>query len=128
MGECGGRLFLENTIERSPWPILRILEGLPAEGAGFCLDVGHWHSLGMGAEFGNLPEWAALSKGRLGHIHIHDNDGTADQHLPIGKGRIDFGLLWELLRRHGLDPSATVENPAPRGLSLSARYLGSLAP
>jgi sugar phosphate isomerase/epimerase len=121
--ECDAPLYLENTIERSPWPIMRILEGLPEGRAGMCLDVGHWHYSGMGAEFGNLSEWVGLCAGRLGHLHLHDNDGSADQHLAMGDGLIDFARLWDLLRERGLDPSATIENAAPAELSASAAFM-----
>jgi sugar phosphate isomerase/epimerase len=119
----GAKLFLENTNERSPFPIQELLKGLPEDRASMCLDVGHWHYSGMGESFKNLPEWIDMCAPRLGHLHIHDNDGSADQHLSIGKGRIDFGLLWSLLRRHGLDPSATVENQTPWELETSSQYL-----
>jgi sugar phosphate isomerase/epimerase len=61
----------------------KMLEGLDM---GMCLDIGHANTthqvrelLGLGARFVN--------------IHVHDNDGTGDQHLPLGKGNIDFGVL-----------------------------------
>ncbi|MEO0109126.1 MAG: TIM barrel protein, partial [candidate division WOR-3 bacterium] len=31
--------------------------------------------------------------------HVHDNDGTQDQHYPIGKGNIDFLPFFRLLAR-----------------------------
>jgi sugar phosphate isomerase/epimerase len=48
----------------------------------FCLDVGH-------ANTGLLPEFMEL-KSRLANLHVHDNNGKFDEHLPIGDGTVDF--------------------------------------
>jgi sugar phosphate isomerase/epimerase len=122
---CGSKLFLENTADRSPLAIRRLLDLLPADRAGMCLDVGHWHHSGMGAGWRNLDRWLDIAGDRAGHLHIHDNDGTADQHLPLGLGEIDYVRVWELLRDRGLDPSATIENHYSEALEESARYLAS---
>ncbi|MDR2198979.1 MAG: sugar phosphate isomerase/epimerase [Deltaproteobacteria bacterium] len=123
LAECGARLFLENTSERSPFPLARLLETLPPERAAMCLDLGHWHHSGMGSAFHNLSEWISLAAEKIGHLHLHDNDGSADQHLSLGKGLIDFPLLKSLLRQNSLDPSATLENQTPEDLQESAEYL-----
>jgi len=34
----------------------------------------------------------------LGHLHLHDNDGTADQHRMPGEGSIDWGAVGDALR------------------------------
>jgi hypothetical protein len=117
-------LFLENTNERSPYPLQLLLEELPKARSSMCLDIGHWHYAGMGSCFQNLEEWISLCSNRLGHLHLHDNDGSGDQHYSIGKGRIDFALLWSLLRQYSLNPSATVENQTPQELLESSNYLG----
>jgi len=52
---------------------------------GFHLDIGHFNL------HGRDPAWFARRfKDRLAHIHLHDNDGTKDQHLPPGTGKIDW--------------------------------------
>ncbi|MDR3155328.1 MAG: sugar phosphate isomerase/epimerase [Deltaproteobacteria bacterium] len=122
---CGAKLFLENTADRSPCAIRRLLGFLPEDRAGMCLDVGHWHHSGMGAGWRNLGRWLDMAGDRVGHLHLHDNDGSADQHLPLGTGLIDYGELWEQLAERGLDPSATLENHGPESLGESARYLAA---
>jgi sugar phosphate isomerase/epimerase len=34
---------------------------------------------------------------RLKHVHLHDNDGQRDDHLPVGQGSIDFDSFFETL-------------------------------
>ncbi len=47
--------------------------------------------------------------GRIRHIHIHDNDGTGDQHLPLGKGKIDFPAVIGMLKEIEYDRTITFE-------------------
>jgi sugar phosphate isomerase/epimerase len=83
----GVRVFLENmgglkeVLCRFPEEILGMIEGVP--GVGFTLDVGHAHTVGKVREF-----LGVLSSAN--HIHVHDNHGTADQHLALGDGTIPW--------------------------------------
>ena len=38
-----------------------------------------------------------FSADRISHVHIHDNMGKKDEHLPLGKGTIDWKLVMEKL-------------------------------
>ncbi len=58
-----------------------------------CWDVGHSHcSWGVKETFESL-------KDKIKHIHIHDNDRTYDQHLPVGMGNIDYQLVFPFLKK-----------------------------
>jgi len=46
---------------------------------------------------------------RIGHVHISDNRGRDDDHLPIGAGNIDFPAVISALRAAGYDRTATFE-------------------
>lgn len=61
-----------------------ILERLPDEGTGVCIDTSHC-SLG-----GFLFEALARFGRRLVHVQVSDNRGTFDDHLPPGEGVIDW--------------------------------------
>lgn len=83
----GVRVFLENmgglkeVLCRYPEEILGMIEGV--DGIGFTLDIGHAHTVGKVREFlGFLPS--------VNHIHVHDNQGAADQHLALGDGTISW--------------------------------------
>jgi hypothetical protein len=120
---CGGWLFLENTKDYSPFAIQALLRELPPERASMCLDVGHWHCSGQGSKLRNLDQWVEMCAPRLGHLHLHDNHGAFDEHLGLGGGAIDFGLLKALLREHSLSPTATLENQTEDELKVSAERL-----
>ncbi|UZP67067.1 sugar phosphate isomerase/epimerase [Desulfovibrio mangrovi] len=102
-------LFLENTFERAPHAIVTLLEHLPAERCGFCLDIGHWHSFAQGFRNQDLAAWVDAAGARLGHLHLHDNDGSDDQHTGLGSGTIPLDILFDSLRRNAVRPSVTLE-------------------
>ena len=86
-GDRGIRVFLENmgglkeVLCRFPEEILGMIDGV--DGIGFTLDVGHAHTVGRVREFlAVLPS--------ANHLHVHDNQGTADQHLALGEGTIPW--------------------------------------
>lgn len=46
---------------------------------------------------------------RIGHVHLSDNLGRRDDHLPIGKGTINFQKLAEALKECGYNDTITLE-------------------
>jgi len=46
---------------------------------------------------------------RLVHIHMHDNHGKQDEHLPLGRGKIDFRKVVKLLKEYNYDKTITFE-------------------
>jgi sugar phosphate isomerase/epimerase len=46
---------------------------------------------------------------RLVHIHLHDNHGKRDEHLPLGDGRIPFRKVVKLLKEYNYDKTVTFE-------------------
>jgi sugar phosphate isomerase/epimerase len=46
---------------------------------------------------------------RIDHVHISDNSGTADEHLPPGRGTIDFQWLVRQLKATGFNGTVTFE-------------------
>jgi sugar phosphate isomerase/epimerase len=71
---------------------------------GIALDFGHANLEGQIEPFFNM-----LSD-RIVHIHASDNDGSDDQHLGVGKGKIDYDWLRERLNRIGYDKIVIVES------------------
>lgn len=46
---------------------------------------------------------------RLGHIHMSDNKGKRDDHLPVGEGNVPFERIVRALRAIGYDDTITLE-------------------
>jgi sugar phosphate isomerase/epimerase len=106
---AGVRLMVENMGRSFGTPEeLSPLFGA-APGAGFHLDVGHAH-LGRRPEEANRT--AVLLEAfadRLAHVHVHDNLGLDDLHLPLGSGSVDWPEVAHVLRRAGYDGTVTIE-------------------
>lgn len=66
-----------------------VLENLKSDKLKFCFDSGHANALTKNLE--NFP-WQSFSN-KLSCLHLHDNNGLKDEHLPPFSGNIDWQLL-----------------------------------
>ena len=124
LAEASGiKIAIENIVDAEPDHLKLLADEMAHPLFGLCLDVGHREL------FSKLTpaEWV---EGMLPHIfelHLHDNLGEADDHMPIGDGRIDFGGLFDRLRMSGLEPVYTLEAHSPedavRSLEAIGRYI-----
>lgn len=77
------------------------------EGAKITFDIGHAHLAERRAGKKNTGEAIAGSikalREHIVHIHVHDNHGKWDEHLPPGDGDIDFKSIVSALRSVGYD-------------------------
>ncbi|GEM_PF-4945931 len=63
------------------------------------VDVGH---VSVGQHQGGSPLEDFLKTSLVRHVHASDNDGEADQHLPLGKGKIDWTQVKRKLEKAGV--------------------------
>jgi sugar phosphate isomerase/epimerase len=57
-------------------------------------------------------------------LHLHDNDTTSDQHLPVTEGTFDFGTFFRLLKNR--DCIHTIEAHTPEHVFRSIEKLSGL--
>lgn len=81
-----------------------ILKEVP--GLGFHMDIGH-----IFIAEGQKGTERAIRKfsRRLVHVHIHDNYGTADDHLPLGVAVMDYESIVRALKMTGYRKGITFE-------------------
>jgi len=103
--QAGCRMALENIFEVRTETLATLLDSIDSPLLGHCFDIGHWH---LFAEV-SLAEWFAALGPRLSHLHLHDNFGKHDEHLPVGEGGIDFASLFSLLVTLPQQPTMTLE-------------------
>jgi sugar phosphate isomerase/epimerase len=104
--ERGVTLALENAGRdlRSYPPTVEELKQLvlETEGIKVTLDIGHAHLVerrtGKRATGSAIAEHIRNLREHLAHIHVHDNRGRLDDHLPPGDGEINFKPAVEALR------------------------------
>lgn len=86
--ELGIELAFENMLPHlfcgSTKEILWLIGSVQELEPAICLDTGHAH-LGSG-----VTEMIHKVGSRLQIIHINDNNGSGDDHLPPGRGKIDW--------------------------------------
>lgn len=70
------------------------------------LDIGHAFIQGG---MKNIGKYIKTFKDRIEHIHISDNYGEHDDHLPIGKGKINFVRVVKMLKKINYDKTITLE-------------------
>ena len=85
--DLGVRVALENmpnmgplTMGRTPEELMQLLGSFEID---ICFDIGHAHTMGAVDAF-------LAHKRRFINVHLHDNMGERDQHLPVGDGTVDF--------------------------------------
>lgn len=99
--DLGVEIVLENVLEREPAWILDIIKGVDDPRLRMCLDIGHVNA------YSNISvmDWLEACAPYISHFHIHNNDGTRDQHNALNDGRIPMKEF--LARAEELCPDAT---------------------
>ncbi len=121
----GARLMLENVYEEHPSEMQVLFERLRPQRVGLCLDCGHLTAFGRAP----LSAWLETLGGFIGHLHLHDNQGRKDDHLALGKGRIDFAQLFAFLgSQRATPPVLTLEIHQAEDLEPSLAHLERLWP
>ena len=77
------------------------------KGLKFTLDVGHAFMRVKKTE--NVVNMMKEMKEYLIHVHMHDNSGFRDEHLPLGVGDIDSPKIIGGLKAIGYDKTITLE-------------------
>lgn len=91
-----------------PLPTFEFIKQINSPNFKMCLDTGHAVMLGS-----NLPEdIRKIGKGTIKILHVHDNDGTADQHLYPGDGVIDWDAFCDALKDVEFDGVFALETHA----------------
>ena len=71
------------------------------------LDTGHANIANPGGR--RILEFIEKFGPRIGHLHVSDNFGERDDHLPLGAGKIDFLKIVNALKQTGYDDTVTLE-------------------
>jgi sugar phosphate isomerase/epimerase len=107
----------DSDLLEAPAELVELLEAHPQY--GFCLDVGH-ALIQRGP--GGPQEYHCLLGHRLLHLHLHDNHGQRDEHLPCGDGAVDWSWVRGVLER--FEGTAALEvTGGPEGVRRSVALL-----
>jgi len=112
-------LLLENVYEKEPRQLVHLLTALDSPRVRFCLDTGHCNAFSDAP----LSSWLEELGTFLGEVHLHDNDGSRDAHLPIGEGDFPFMELFGFLKTKVNRPILTLEAHSADHLSRTLETL-----
>ena len=100
---CGVTIGIENIwfLINTPERLLRFCREIDSPYLGCCFDSGHAHFVahGKGLQMPNDPDVLEKMLPWIVNCHIHDNDGSSDQHLAPGEGNIDWAHVTGLLAK-----------------------------
>ncbi|GAK61576.1 xylose isomerase domain protein TIM barrel [Candidatus Vecturithrix granuli] len=99
----GVRFALENVMN-TPFLVNLGLDNYSPDYIGICYDSGHGNFLK-----GSGLDWLEPRKERLISLHLHDNDGTSDQHKIPFTGRVDWDRLTRIIAESPYNKAVNLE-------------------
>lgn len=113
----GCKIAIENIFEDEPANLRVLMEEMSSANFGICFDTGHCNL------FTKVPieKWLADLSGYILELHLHDNNGSADQHYPVGDGTFDFDRFFALLGKK--ECLRTIETHTPERVLKSIQRL-----
>ncbi len=101
---CIENMFPQALFLTQPHEFQEVFETFPE--IRLTLDIGHAN---IGGNRNRAIEFIQQYGCRIGHIHVNDNFGKEDNHLPIGAGIIDFEKVIKGLKETPYDETMTIE-------------------
>lgn len=97
-------IYIENSSDIDPDPILSLMEIIRDDRIGVCLDIGH-----VNYSKASLTKWFDALGDRIGYLHLSDNKGVYDDHLALGDGTVDWFEADRLYRSLSREMPMTLE-------------------
>ncbi len=111
-------IFIENSPDIDAGPIRALMDRCEDPRIGVCLDIGHANYSSQ-----KITQWFEQLGDRIGYLHLSDNKGIYDDHLPLGEGTVDWdevNRLWKALDR---DTFITIETNGIVTTGRAVRFL-----
>jgi len=99
-------IVIENVLEDRPERLMNVFLEVNDPRLGLCLDVGHTSA---STEI-PVENWISCLGSNISHVHIHNNYGHEDRHLPLGEGNIDMDYVLTKILEISPNASFTIEN------------------
>lgn len=111
-------IYIENSFDLDTTPILELMKRTDSSHIGVCLDVGHAVLSRI-----SIEKWFDDLYDRIGYIHLSDNMGEFDDHLPLGTGTVDLKKISKLCESFPQSTPVTIEVSRPSQISQSLEYM-----
>ncbi|HDI74692.1 MAG: hypothetical protein DRJ52_02705 [Thermoprotei archaeon] len=117
-------LLIENSPKADRQPLASTIEDLKTLSetlnCKLALNIGHANTVG------NVVDFINELKDFIEVVHLSDNNGEQDSHLPIGYGRINYRRVISALKSAGFDGAYIIDVNSPAGIGVSMRRLNAL--
>jgi sugar phosphate isomerase/epimerase len=102
---AGQTLLFENLYEERPEILVKLMERIGSKSMKVCLDVGHVNL------YSRVPvtAWVDALGPHLAALHVNDNNGQTDEHMPPGEGTVDYAGLFARLHAMKDPPMLALE-------------------
>lgn len=114
-------LCVENSADLDPQALAALMARVDPRQIGVCLDIGHAHY-----SHASVAQWFDTLGDHIRYLHLSDNGGHFDDHLPLGDGTVDWveaDALWRQLHR---SVPITLETGGMDSVRRSLAYLRKL--
>ncbi len=115
----GVRIHAENSADAYPDALSELMEALSGRaGVDICLDIGH-------ANYSKTPlsDWFSALGETIGYVHLSDNQGKYDDHLPVGSGTVLWEVADRLIRKYHSVQKITIEMNSLEDVKTSLSYI-----
>lgn len=111
-------LCIENSLDLDTRPLQALMEKCSCDKVRVCLDLGH-------ANYSHIPmeKWFDVLGEYIAYIHLSDNMGCFDEHLPLGSGTVDWCKADSLYRGLGKALPMTLEVGGVENVEKSFAFL-----
>lgn len=113
-----GKIYIENSMDVDPEPILQVLSKIDSDNIKICLDIGH-------VNYSREPVqvWIDALGDYIEYIHLSDNMGLFDDHLILGDGIVPWELIDNIIKSNLDSPIFTLETGSINKTKTSLEYL-----
>ena len=112
-------ICVENSQDVDPTPLQALMSHVTDERVRVCLDIGH-----ANCSDSPLEEWFDRLGPYIAYLHLSDNMGKFDDHLPLGSGTVNWNAAHSLWCQLDRTMPATLEVGGIKGVEESLAYLG----
>ncbi len=101
----GIQILMENVFDKTPEPAMEVKKMVDSSDFQLCLDIGHAFCYSSVS----VETWIKTWGKAIGHIHLHDNRGSQDEHLKLGSGCLPVSKVLTLLKATVPEATYTIE-------------------
>ena len=98
-------IYIENFVDNDPDLLCELYDKINDIRIKICLDIGYANCNSKV----DIVDWINILGERIGHVHLHNNNGNWDNHWDLYKGTVDMEDTIKLLESTRYNMTYTIE-------------------